>query len=309
MNDLIINVAAGLISSVLAPFVVTRLGGGTPPPTQQVSIDGDHNSVTQSVDQSQTSIEVIYQQLPTSREGAFWGNGNAGPNQSRSQDDTVGMLAAWLFAAAALVLAYMFIWPVIVWAFAGAAAGIALMTAWTAISTRGTPGPRATAALLMLLSSTVMFIAGWWTLNGGPGSDVSFARLEAAVAEQHPEFSTGLEGRWTVMTTHPGDILTILGMRGFLYVLTQAGALAFAALLVWARVHEISGWIALHNLRRKGTNRRLIDRAVHFKELGASAVLATLLAAVAICFVTGGWAHSLLEEAQERQTDSIVGTR
>lgn len=308
MNDLIINVAAGLISSVLAPFVITRLGGGTPPSPHQVNIAGDHNNVTQSIDQSQTSIEVIYKGLPSSRERASRGNGTLAPNQPSSQD-TVGLLAAWLFAAAALVLAYMFIWPLIVWAFVGAAAGIALMTARTAISTRGTPGPRATAALLMLLSSTVMLVAAWWTLNGGPGSDVSFAQLEAAVAQQHPEFSAGPEGRWNVMTTHPGDILTILGMRGFLYVLTQAGALAFAALLVWARVNEISGWIALHNLPRKGTNPRLIDRAVHFKELGASAVLGTVVAAVSICFVTGGWAHSLLEDAQERQAESIVGTR
>lgn len=306
MNDLIINMAAGLISSVLAPFIVTRLGGGTPPATQSVSIEGDHNSVAQSIDNSRTSIEVIYEQLPAPRGSDHQHTGSSGSSGTTSQDDDFNRLLAWGGAAIALVLTYFFIWPVIVWAFVGAAMGIALMTTWTAISTRGTPGPRFLTTALMLISSVVMLIAAWWTLNGGPGSDISFTRLEAAVTEQHPEFSTGIEARWTVMTSYPGDILSALGMRGFLYVLTQAGAVAFAGLMVWARVQEIAGWLALHNLQRKGLSRRLTDRAVHFKEVGVPAVIGTLVAGTAICFVTGGWAHSLVEEAQEHQIQSVT---
>ncbi|UUZ44560.1 hypothetical protein LP422_19680 [Janibacter limosus] len=43
-----------------------------------------------------------------------------------------------------------------------------------------------------------------------------------------------------------------------------------------------------------------------FMELGAPAVLGTRVAAVSFCFVTDGWAYSLLEDAQERQADSVV---
>lgn len=43
-----------------------------------------------------------------------------------------------------------------------------------------------------------------------------------------------------------------------------------------------------------------------FMELGAPAVLGTWVAAVSFCFVTDGWAYSLLEDAQERQADSVV---
>lgn len=306
MNDLIINVVAGLVSGVLAPLVVTRLGGGSPPTGQSVSVHGDHNNVTQSIDNSQTSIELVYDRLP-SREAREQREGN-GSSASSSTDPT-GQIVTWLAGAVALVLAYFFIWPAVVWAFAGAAIGIVLLTAWTAAATRRTPGPRIAASVLMLISAGVMLVAAGWTLNGGPGSDISFAALEAKVTQQHPEFSTGVEGRWDVVTSHPWDILGILGMRGSLYVLTQAGALAFGALLFWARVQEISGWIALHNLQRNPKNPRLVERAIHFKELGAPAVLATVIASVAICLVTGGWAHSWLEQAQEGQFDAITDTR
>lgn len=311
MNDLVINVAAGLISSVLAPFVVTRLGGGTLPSTQQATIHGDHNNVTQNIDQSttvfQSTLEVIYEQLPERRgdpepispraSGTTWGD-----------DDMPAVIVATLMVAALLVLTYLFIWPIVVWAFVGAAIGIALMTVVTALMTRGTPGPWFTATLMMVVSSTVLLLAAWWTLDGGPGSEVSFARLESAVAERYPSFSRGLEERWRVTVSHPWEILTILGWRGFLYVLTEVGAVVFAALIVWARAREVSGWIALHNLTRKPTNRRLIERAVHFKELGAPDVLATLIAAAAICFVSSGWAHSWLEKAQEQQEESLFGS-
>lgn len=306
MNDLIINLVAGLVSGVLAPIVVTRLGGGSPPTGQSVSVHGDHNDVTQLIDNSQTSIEVVYDRLPSS--GAREHREGGGSSASQSTDPT-GEFVSWLAGAIALVLAYFFIWPAVVWAFAGAAIGIILLTAWTAAATRRTPGPRIAASVLMLISAGVLLVAAWWTLNGGPGSDVSFASLEAKVAEQHPEFSTGMEGRWEVVTSHPGDILEALGMRGFLYVLTQAGALAFGALLFWARVHEIAGWIALHNLQRNPKNPRLIERAIHFKELGAPAVIATVIASIAICLVTGGWAHSWLARAQEEQFDAITDTR
>ncbi len=306
MNDLIIQVAAGVISSVLAPFVLTRLGGGTVP-NQQVTVAGHHNSVTQNVDQSQTTLEIIYEQLPSDNDPQRLQS--TARQDTPSGNDTVGHVAAFVVVAVVLVLTYLFIWPIAVWAFVGAAVGIALMTAWTAWRTRDTPGPRITATALMLISSAVLLLAAWWTLQGGPGSDISFSRLEAAVSERHPSFSTGLEGRWEVTTTQPGSILTILGVRGFLYVLVQVGAVVCAALVVWSRALDVSGWIALHNLPRNPRNRRLIKRAVHFKELGMSNVIATVLAAVLICGITGGWASTLLEKAQEYQAESLVGDR
>lgn len=234
----------------------------------------------------------------------------AAPSHSPSFDENGwDRIIVFLVTAAGLVIAYLLIWPLMVWIFAGAALGLSAMTLAMAHATRGTPGPRGIATVVMLLSSATLLIAAWWTLHGGPGSDLSFAHLEGEIAALHPAYGNGIEGRWEVTTTHPVDIFSTLGMRGCLYVLLQVGAVAMAATLAWARASELSGWLALHNLQRSPKDARLIEQAIRFKELGAPAALATVIASIAICVVTGGWAHSWLEQAQERQFDAITDNR
>lgn len=306
MDDWIINLGISLISGVLAPFIVSRIGGG-PPPTQQASVHGDHTNISQTI--NQPTVEVIYQRLPA-KHAPDTSPGGSATTGSGTPDDEWGRVLAVALGAGVLVLAYLFVWPLVAWAFLGSALGISAMTVWVAYQTRGTPGPKVTAATLMLLSSAFLLVGAWWTLHGGPGSDVSFARLEAAITDRHPAYADGVEGRWAVTTAHPGDVLfNILGWRGFIYVLTQVVAVVITAFVVWDRARDVSGWIALHNLPRDPSNSRWIDRAVRFKGLGIRSVGATLLAGVFISVFTGGWAHSWFEDMQARQSDSIVDTR
>lgn len=301
MNDLIINVAAGLITSVLAPLFVLRRGGGSPPSLarQSVAVQGDNNAVNQ-IDASVHEY-VVYESVPstsTTTSSSSTGTGSA--------DDPWVVIACALLAAGTLVLAYMLIWPVIVWAFAGAAVGIAAVTTWTFVATRDTPGPRRTALTLTLISSCLLLLAAWWTLHGGPGSPLSGALLESEVLAKYPTFDDSITQRWETITSHPGDVLQIVGFSGMFFVLTQVLALESGVFLVWARAREVSGWYAMRNLVHQQHNPSLARKASHFKGIGLSAVGLTAAFGLVLVGASGGWVHTWVDDRQEHQADSLV---
>ena len=300
MNDHVVSLAISLISAVLAPFIVRRMGGGSPPPAQQMAVHGSHNTIQQTLDQSTTQLEVIYQQLPVPHR-AQQSSSEPGPD-----DEWWVPVAGILMAVAVLVLAYLFVWPFVVWAFVGSAVGLIVMAACTGSMTRGTPGPRLATTIAVLISSGALLVAAWWTLDGGPGSDISFARIDGDVTRRYPNFTTGMSERWDVLLAHPGEILQILGWEGFIFVTLQISAVVLAALLVWQRARELSGWIALHNLPQDPADGKLIKRASRFKDVGNGTVAATLLAAVVIGLFSGGWAHSWYQDLQVGQIESIT---
>ncbi|MEX1909447.1 hypothetical protein L6241_14255 [Janibacter sp. Y6] len=300
MSDHIVSLAVSLISAVLAPFIVRRMGGGSPPAVQQMAVHGSHNTIRQTLDQSTTQLEVIYQHLPAPHR-AQQSSSEPGP-----EDEWWVPVAGVLMAVAVLVLAYIFVWPFVVWAFVGSAVGLMVMAIWTGSMTRGAPGPRVATTIAVLISSAALLVAAWWTLDGGPGSDISFARIDGDVASRYPNFTTGMSERWNVLLAHRGEILQILGWEGFIFVTLQIAAVVLAALLVWQRARELSGWIALHNFPKGPTNGKLIERTSRFKDVGKGTVAATLLAAVVIGLVSGGWAHSWYQDLQVGQIESIT---
>lgn len=299
MNEHLINLGIALASGVVSPLVARRLGGGELPGEQHVNVHGDHNTVTQTLHHTRTITE-IYAQLPEPSHQPARGRAPVGVTQS--SDDPWVRVAAMLLAAAGLVLAFLFAWPAVVSAFAGAAVGLLVMTAVIAYRTRGTVGPRVAAMIATLVSSGALLLAAWWTWRGGPGHELSFARLEDAISSRYPSYAHGLGGRWDVLVSHPGGMLRAVGWSGFLYVLVQALTVELAALLVWVRARELVGWIALHNLPGDPASNRLAARASRFKRVGPGTVVASVLAAAAVGIVSGGWAATWLEGWQDRSS-------
>lgn len=299
MDDHIISLLISLISAVLAPFIVARLGGGAGGVSQRLSVHGDHNRVEQTLNHTTNEVRIHYQQLPDHEK-------RRGPTRQDSADDSDARAIGAVMALVAFVLAYLFAWPVLVWAFAGAAVGLAASASLAASATRGTPGPRWSATLATTISCGVLLLSAWWTRQGGPGSSVNGADIEASIAQRYPRYDDGLTARFDVITTHWLEILTLLGVPGAIYAALQVLAVAAAALMVWQRAGEQSGWLALHNLPRDPTNRKLIARAARFKSLGAGTVVVTILCGAIICGITGGWAHTLLQSLQAHGLGSLT---